>query len=220
MTKIKNKVIGIVVGRMDSTRFPGKMVQPLCDQPLITFIINRVKQISSLDYLAVATTDRPIDNIIAEYSEKCGVDVFRGSTQDVALRFLNCASKYQCDYFVRFNGDSPCIDIELVKSGIDLCAKGYDIITNIPSRTFAYGISLEIIKTRTFSRVYPFMNESDREHVTSYFYRNKTNFSIHEILNNHSHSTNFSFTIDIPQDLDRLNQFLKNDPNRSWRDVA
>lgn len=215
-----SKVIGIIVGRMDSSRFPGKMIQPLCDRPLITFIIDRVKMISSLDCLVVATTDRTIDDIIVEYSEKCGVDIFRGSTQDVASRFLDCATKYNSDYFVRFNGDSPCVDIDLINIGIDLCSKGYDIITNIPSRTFSYGISLEIIKTKTFRRIYPLMDVSDREHVTSYFYKNLSDFSMFEVLNQGNQHSDFRFTVDTPEDLERLNQFLKDDPDRSWRDAA
>jgi len=213
------RITGIIAARMDSSRFPGKMVQELCGQPLIQFVINRAKQISSLSSLVVATTDCPVDDIIGEMTEQCGVDVYRGSTDDVASRFLECALRYDGDYFIRLNGDSPCIDVELVEQGTSLCPQGYDIITNIPSRTFPYGISLEIVKTETFTRCYPMMTESDREHVTSYFYRNKDGFSLKEIINSGTGRTDFRFTIDLPQDLDRLNKFLKDDPYRSWRDA-
>lgn len=213
------KITGIIAARMDSKRFPGKMVQHLCGQPLIQFVINRAKLVNSLSSLVVATTDRPVDDIIVEMTKQCGIDVYRGSTNDVASRFLKCVSNYGSDYFIRLNGDSPCIDVELVEQGISLCPQGYDIITNIPSRTFPYGISLEIVKAETFTRCYTMMTESDREHVTSYFYRNKGRFSLKEIINSGPERTDFRFTIDLPQDLERLNKLLKDDPYRSWRDV-
>jgi len=216
----KMKIIGIIAARMDSSRFPGKMVQELCGQPLIQSVVNRAKQISSLSYLVVATTNYPVDDIICEMTRQCGVDVYRGSADDVASRFLECALKYDSDYFIRLNGDSPCIDVELVEQGISLCPRGYDVITNIPSQTFPYGISLEIVKTETFKRCYPMMTESDREHVTSYFYRNKESFSLKEFIDSLSERPACSFTIDLPQDLEKLNQFLKDDPYRSWRDVG
>lgn len=204
---------------MRSRRFPGKMIQELCGQPLIKFVINRAKRINNLNCLVVATTRRPVDDIIAEMAKQCQVNVYRGRTDDVVSRFLACAQEYNGDYFVRLNGDSPCIDTELVEEGIRLCLEGYDIISNLPSRTFPYGISLEIVKTETFNKSYPQMNKYEREHITSYFYRNKENFRLKEITNNASVRPDFRFTIDVPEDLERLNRFLGNNPDRSWREV-
>ena len=133
---------------MDSSRFSDKMTQDLCGQPLIKFVIGQAKRIKNLSVLVVATTNRPIDDVIAEIAEQSCVNVYRGKVDDVASRFLECARKYNGDYLARLNGDSPCIDIDLVESGISLCPYGYDIITNVLSRTFPYGISVEIVKAK------------------------------------------------------------------------
>lgn len=203
---------------MDSERFPGKMTGELCGLPLIQFVINRARQVRGLSSLVVATTERPADDVLVKMAEECGTGTFRGSTNDVASRFLGCARSEAADYFIRLNGDSPCLDAGLIERGIDLCSAGYDIITNIPSRTFPYGISLEIVRTAAFAGIYAAMDEPDREHVTGYFYRHLNEFNIKEILNDAPGHDDSRYTIDVPADLERLRRFFNGNPNRSWRD--
>ena len=214
------RIIAIIAARMDSNRFPGKMTHDLRGDPLLGFVIERAKNVKNVEIILVATSSRPIDDPIAQIAHSYGASVYRGDMviDNVALRFLNCAKNYHASYFVRINGDSPCVDAKLIEKGISYCQEDYDIITNIPSRTFPYGISLEIIKTSILETVYPLFSQYDREHITSYFYRNHTCFSIKEIVNTLSIRAIKKFAVDTLEDLDELNDFFQNNKNRSWHD--
>lgn len=214
-----NKIIAIIAARMDSKRFPGKMTRALCGDPLLGFVIDRVKRVRGLKHIVVATTARSIDAPLSQVSSQYGVDVYKGNMDidNVALRFLNCAKEYQATYLIRINGDSPCIDTELIEEGISYCGGNYDLITNILGRTFPYGISLEIIKTVTFESAYPLFSLSEKEHITSYFYRNKEFFSMKEVMNATLRNGFIDrFTVDTPEDLRNLNVFFQRDKNRKW----
>lgn len=200
-------MIGIISARMDSKRFPNKMMSKLWGQPLLEFIICRASDISYLNNLIIATTDRPVDDIIVEVADHYSVPVHRGRLGDVARQFVECGKHYKSDYLLRLNGDSPCFDINLIEQGFAFCNEDYDLITNIPSRTFPYGIALEIIKTSALGKAYPLMDEAERQHVTLHFYKHPKSFKIKEVLNQ-GEKLDFKFAIDDPSDLERLNEYL------------
>ena len=54
-----------------------------------------------------------------------------------------------------------------------------DLATNVFPRTYPAGMSVEVVRSETFERVVPGLNDpGDREHVTSYFYRHAEQFRI------------------------------------------
>ena len=165
-------VVGIILARLDSTRLPGKALRQVKGVPLIGYVIARAKRIPDLEVLVLATTERPLDDPLAEYALSQGVKVYRGDLCDVALRVLNCAAKFGGDYFVRLNGDAPFHDPELIAQGIAYCQDGeIELVTNLIGRTFPYGIAVEIIRTDAFERSYENMTTPEElEHVTQYLY--------------------------------------------------
>ncbi|MFC1945681.1 cytidylyltransferase domain-containing protein [Chloroflexota bacterium] len=211
--------VGIVIARMGSDRFPGKMMAGLCGVPLLEFVVRRARRIHGLDELTLATTEQPVDDELAQIARRLGLGCYRGSSIDVAGRVLGCARQAGADYFLRLNGDSPCIDAELVGEGLRYLPEGYDLITNIPGRTFPYGISLELVRTDALAGVYPRMTAREREHVTGYFYGHTERCIIKNIINPDNLEYDMKFTVDTPEDLARLAGFFKNKPNRSWREV-
>jgi spore coat polysaccharide biosynthesis protein SpsF len=151
--------------------------------PLIGYVIRRAGLVLGLSRIVVATTRRTIDDPIEEYARSSGLDVFRGDTENVALRLLSCASEFGADYFVRLNGDSPFPDPSLIEEGIDICGNGgFDFVTNLIGRSFPYGISVEIVSTRAYKTAYQRMESSEeREHVTAYLYGHVDEFLTHSM---------------------------------------
>jgi len=215
------KIVGIVVGRMNSTRFPGKMEQLLCGIPLLQFVINRAEKALHPWPVIVATSINSPDDRINDIADRNNVECFRGDLLDVAGRVLNCALKYNADYFVRLNADSPMIDLQLISRGLQICQNtDYDLITNIHERSYPYGISMEIIKTSSFKTAYSKMNEIQREHVTSYLYQNSDKFNLLNIKSEIEFNKDLGFTVDFPLDLEKLNKLLDNDTSKTWRDFV
>ena len=52
--------LGVIPARWASTRFPGKILHPLCGRPLLHWVIDRARQARRLSALLVATDDERI----------------------------------------------------------------------------------------------------------------------------------------------------------------
>lgn len=171
--------IGVVVqARMGSSRLPGKVLMMINGHPMLWYLIQTVK--SKTSNFIIATSVNREDDAIEEYCLSIGVEVFRGSQLNVAERFYKIAQEKKWEAFVRLNGDSPLFDGCLLELSIRLFQENeVDLVTNTAKRSFPKGQSVEVVKTETFLKsYYDFQYESDFEHVTQYFYRNRDQYNI------------------------------------------
>lgn len=214
------KGIAVIAARMTSTRFPGKMIAQMGEECLLSIVIKRALMIRGIDQVVLATSDQESDGELVSIARKLNISVFKGELSNVALRFRSCVEYHQADFFIRLNGDSPFLDFELISECISFIHEGYDIVTNIGKRTFPYGVALEIINSQAFLKAYPYMDEQEREHVTSYFYNHASDFKMKHISNPCPREAfAFPLTIDHPEDLKRLTILLKPNIFRHWKDI-
>ena len=103
------KTVAIVQARMSSTRLPGKVLKNIGNKPLISFLIDRLKQSKHIDNIVVACTDNIKDEILVDYLESQSIDFFRGDEHNVLKRFHDCAVKQKADYVVRITADCPLL---------------------------------------------------------------------------------------------------------------
>ena len=178
--KGQQRIGAIVQARMSSRRLPGKSLRPLGGKPMLQYVLESLTQVDELAGTLVATSTDPSDDPIAEFCERFATPCFRGSLENVAERFGEAARSHSFVAFVRVNGDSPLLDPRLVTRAIDLFRESdADLATNVFPRTYPAGMSVEVVKTETFERVVSKLSEpDDREHVTSFFYRNAADFQI------------------------------------------
>jgi len=168
--------IGIIVlCRYDSKRLPGKILKKIQGKTILSHIIDRLHKVRSAPQVVVATSTQKPDDIIQEHCNTSGIPCYRGDLQNVAERFLSCAQAYQFDYAVRINGDNLFTDPILIDLMIDQVMSGnFDFISNVPDRTFPYGMSIEILKTDFYATILPrFSHERYHEHVTLYLYEHE-----------------------------------------------
>lgn len=194
-------VVGIVPARLDSARLPGKVLREVAGRPLIGYVLERARRVRGLQAVAVATTDRACDEPLVGYAQAQGVAVLRGDTEDVAGRFLAAAEVFGADYLVRMNGDSPFLDPRLVEEGIAALASGADFVTNLPDRTFPYGIAVEIVRAAALRELHPRMTPEDREHVTRYLYEHRTGLRVRELRSPHAELAPARLVVDTEDDL-------------------
>ena len=102
------------------------------------------------------------------------INCFRGSKNDVALRFLDCAKNLNLDYAIRINGDNLFVEPSLLSNVIKIARNNsYDFISNVEGRSFPFGMSVELLKVEFYEKIYnQFHNEDHFEHVTLYLYQN------------------------------------------------
>lgn len=194
----------IVLARMDSRRLPGKAMTDLGGRPLLGRVLDRACRIPGDHRLVVATSDRAIDDPIADFAAALGVAVFRGSTDDVAQRILACADALGLERIARISGDSPFIDPALVARLLARHAERQaEIVTNVLPRTFPAGLSVEVVGTEVLRRILDMTRDAqDREHVTRYVYAHPERFDVHNVPADVDDS-DLVLTIDTPEDLAR-----------------
>jgi len=216
------KIVAIVQARMGSTRFPGKVLQPVCSTPMIGLLLERLSRARNIDQILLATsTDRGNEPLV-EYVKSQGFNVFQGSEDDVLDRYYQAAKEAHADVVVRITGDCPLTDPALVDALIDRF-KGDDIdyLTNGMPPTYPDGLDIEIF---TFTALETAWEEAQepyhREHVTPYL-RESSQFSRANYSSNIDYSSE-RWTVDEPEDFIVVrNVFTHFHPctDFSWQDV-
>jgi len=212
------KIGAIVQARMNSQRFPGKVLHNIAGRPMLEYLLERITRCQTLDAIVVATSQEPSDGPIADFCKKSGVVCYRGPLFDVAGRFKEVLDKYQFDGFVRVNGDSPLLDQRLVDKGVKIFRKGgFEIVTNVLKRTYPAGQSIEILNALTFIKGYKLMQDpQDFEHVTKFFYRNSQNFKIFNFVSRNDYSK-IQLSVDTPEDLKAISLIITRMNNPHWQ---
>ena len=108
----------IVFSRLNSTRLPGKALIKIAGITLVDRVLDKLEGVMGISRTIVATTESYLDDPLVAHLETRGIDVFRGSIDDVALRAVCCAEDYGLDHFVRVSGDSPFIDSNLINKAL------------------------------------------------------------------------------------------------------
>tara|TARA_B100000029_G_C17555858_1_gene951666 strand:+ start:1184 stop:1879 length:696 start_codon:yes stop_codon:yes gene_type:complete len=174
------KTGGIIFSRMNSRRLPGKAMIPINGIPLLERVINRSKLISKIDHLCIATSVKKEDDIISSFGKSKGIDVYRGSLNDVTQRAIDTAQYFGYDNFIRICGDRPFLDHLIYDLMISTHLKNKnDLTTNIFPRTVPPGLTGEIVSIKSLKKMYSmYLDFEDKEHVTRYYYKNPSKFSI------------------------------------------
>jgi len=194
----------IIQARMGSSRLPGKVMKRLDGKnPMLFYVITQMKHCKLLNKIVVATTNEKIDDQIVKYVQKLGVDCFRGNTLDVLDRHYQCAKKYSISAIVRISSDNPLTDPQIVDSVIEkFNSNSYDYVTTWPPITYPQGTNVEIFGFKALENAWhEAKRPSEREHMSPFFFNNKSKFKIFQI----KYSKNLShlrWTVDRENDLE------------------
>jgi spore coat polysaccharide biosynthesis protein SpsF len=195
-------VIAIVQARMGSRRLPGKTLTEIHGRTLLQYLLDRLERCRTLTQVVIATSDQPIDDPVAEYCSRMSIACHRGDHDDVAGRYLSALDVMPSQAFVRLSGDSPVLDTSIVDRAVELYQAGdWDLVTNIQTRTFPRGQSVEVLRTEAFRRAYARMADpEEREHVTPHFYKQPERYRIHNFVSGRTYP-GVHIAVDTPEDL-------------------
>ncbi|MDP8259066.1 MAG: glycosyltransferase family protein [Candidatus Aadella gelida] len=172
----------IIQARTGSTRLPGKILKYLPYDSEITVlqqVIRRCKCVSGVSVI-VATTTSIEDDIVEKIAKAEGVNVFRGSEDDVLSRYYEAAVLNKLDRVIRVTSDCPCIDPGVIENLIEEQNNiKADYVSNVLERTYPQGLDAEIFNFDVLEKAHKMAtNMSEREHVTLYIYENKDLFNV------------------------------------------
>ena len=109
--------LGVIPGRLNSTRFPKKIVHPLNGKSVIQHVYDNAKESKLLSHLVIAIDSMETLSHINKDSETILTSKGHESGTD---RVAEVAGKFNCDVVVNIQGDEPNIDAVLIDNLIKL----------------------------------------------------------------------------------------------------
>ncbi len=113
------KPIAIIQARLTSTRLPGKVLKDLAGRTVLHYVVRRCQLSRLLAGVVLATTNEPADDCLCDSAKSLGIEVFRGSREDVLDRYLNAARRCGADPIIRITSDCPLIEPALIDAVIE-----------------------------------------------------------------------------------------------------
>lgn len=202
---------GIVIqARSGSTRLPNKILKPFFEEDsILSLLISNIKADCSDHIIVLATTTSTIDDKVADLGKQLGVEVFRGSENDVLDRFVQVADQYQLDTIIRVCADNPLLDTSSIKEmltgykGEDYYAFG--LSNGTPTIKTHYGFWPEVVSSKALRKASSMTDEAFyHEHVTNFIYGHPESFSVtlKNIDAKLEEQNKLRFTIDTIEDFD------------------
>ena len=86
---------------MSSKRLPGKSLKTISNIPILEIIYKRLKKSKKTTQVIVATSNHVSDKKIIDFCISNNIDFYKGSLNNLLIRFLNCAEKVKKKSFFR-----------------------------------------------------------------------------------------------------------------------
>ncbi|GKV64858.1 MULTISPECIES: glycosyltransferase family protein [unclassified Sporosarcina] len=205
------KIVAIIQARMTSTRLPGKVLKKVLGKTLLEFQLERVARSKYINEIVVATTINNTDDTIVDLCTQLKVPIYRGSEEDVLSRYYEAAIQSEANIVVRLTSDCPLIDPGIVDQVIELYLSNpsKDYASNTLIRTYPLGMDTEVFNFHVLEEAFNKATlQRDREHVTSYIYRENKEFQLINLSLNRNISFN-RWTVDTKEDYLLIKEILE-----------
>lgn len=215
-----SKTVALIQARMSSSRFPGKVLEPLGGLPLIVYMARRAARAQRVDEVMVVTSTDASDDPLAKALEQAAVPVFRGQLTDVLRRYADAAQACGADVIVRLTGDCPLIDPNIIDAVIaTLQRSGADYASNAAPPTFPDGLDVECFTREALVHADQRATRGpEREHVTLWM-RDPASGLVcanHRAIGDLSH---LRLTVDYPDDLNAVRRIVSALPAQDHFDM-
>lgn len=175
MKKI-NKVGILIAARFGSRRLPGKHFLKVNSKlRLIDLCILRLKRVKLANKIFICTTKKKEDDKFKKICKNHDINFFRGSSNNVLKRLVDCATENSIETIVRITADCPLIDPKLIDHCLKIhFKKKLDYTTNTLNLTFPDGQDIEIINYNALLKSEKkSKNSYNQEHVTPFIRKSK-----------------------------------------------
>jgi spore coat polysaccharide biosynthesis protein SpsF len=196
------EMAAIIQARMGSTRLPGKVLLDIGGETMLSRVVQRCRQATSLDAVIVATASGPADEPIVFECARLGVEAFRGSEADVLDRFYRAAQRWGAQGVVRITADCPLIDPGVIDRVVRAFGRAQpDYASNVLKRSYPRGLDTEVMTLSALQRAWSEASEPyQRAHVTPYFYQRPGLLRLLSVVGEPDRSQ-YRWTVDTTDDL-------------------
>jgi len=181
-------------------------------EPILYYLVDRLKTVSGIDDIVLATTTNEADDALEEFAKMEGIYCYRGSENDVMGRVIGAAELVNGDVIVEITGDCPVIDPQLVEQVISMFnVHDADYVSNAHIRSYPDGMDVQVFSLSTLKRSYSMTNNQlDREHVTLHIRNHPKLFShVHLVAPPEIHWPELGLTLDEAEDFELLRKIIE-----------
>lgn len=208
--------IGLVIqARMGSTRLPDKVLMNLGGKPVLSHVLERLKNLKEEYKRIIATSTLQRDNKIEEFCKENHILCFRGSENDVLDRYYQAAKLFKLEHIVRLTGENPLVDArnleflikEHLRSDADYSSNKFEVNSGLP-----IGVGCEIFKFSALQKSWiEGKKNNHREHINEYILENLHKFKasfVKAINNRLSKCKDLRLTIDTKEDFEFVENII------------
>ena len=200
-----SRIVAIIQARLGSTRLPGKTLAEIAGRPMLEHVATRARLIPGVSEVVIATSTKPADDAIVEFTRSACIRCFRGSEEDVLDRFRRAAVEVDAEVVVRVTADCPLLDPEVSGLVVNKYLGWHgeiDYVSNVDPPTYPDGLDTEVFSRVALEAAWREASErSDREHVTSYIRTRPGRFRLDNMPNAQDMSAH-RWTVDTEADLE------------------
>lgn len=202
--------------RVDSTRFPRKVLKKILNKTIIELIIERLKEIKNIERIILVTGSLEKNKELVDESKRLNLDHFCGNEENVLDRFYKASLEFNSDNIIRITADCPLIDFKLINKGMRFfLANDYDVLSINRVRTFPDGFDFEVFSRDVLETSWK-ENKSkfDNEDIFYHTFISPTTYMLSDKFRNYdlTNKTNLShirLTLDYPQDFDLIKKIYE-----------
>jgi len=197
------KIAFVVQARMNSERFPGKVLLPLPvkkGKPMIGWIAAQLNECSITADFIVATSIKRSDDPLYEYCVTQGFECYRGDEQNVLSRFADICRKNHYDTVVRLTGDNPLLDIPSIEQALVRHIKKKNDYTC--TKGLPLGMNVEVVSAKSIieADANSELTEDEKEHVTLYIKKRASYRKEILDIGDNKNAVDLRLTVDYPSD--------------------
>jgi len=208
------KKIGcVIIARLGSSRLPGKVLKTVNNEPLLIWLLKRIKKIKYFKSIVVATTTNKEDDAIEKIVLKNHFKIFRGSEKNVVQRLYKAAKKFKFDHVVEITADCPLIDPAIIIQCINIYqSNNVDYLNNCYIRSYPDGMDIQIFNTKTLGKTLKLTKKPEElEHIGLYQMKNQKKFKvINLIAPEELYLPKLGLTLDEKQDFKLIKKIIEN----------
>ncbi len=203
--------LAVIQARMGSSRFPGKVLKPLCGKPVLLHIVERLRAVPSIDDIVVAVPDDAANQTLRTYCREQRISFWAGSETDVLDRFHGAARRYGGDPVLRVTADCPLIDPGTVEKLFAMYRTGeFDYVSvaagadaeGLTAGRLPDGLDAECLSFAALEQAWREATDArDREHVTRFVWHQKKRFRCGKLFAE-AHYPTLRLTVDHPLDFE------------------
>jgi 3-deoxy-manno-octulosonate cytidylyltransferase (CMP-KDO synthetase) len=112
---MSKRVIAVIPARIDSSRFPAKMIASETGKPLIQYAWEVAKQSNAVTEVYIATDSEEIATVARGFGGKV---IMTGEHPNGTCRIAEAVREIECDVVVNMQGDEPELDPSVVDATV------------------------------------------------------------------------------------------------------